>query len=205
LRSGGASLEYKPSSNISVKVEPSFEYFNLPAQYIDTFDDPSADFTYGKRYVFGELDQKTFSAGLRLNWTFSPTLSLQLYGQPLISSGNYTDFKELAAPRTFSFNHYQQTGIINFDGTTYVIDPDGPGPGLPVEFDNPDFNFKSLRGNAVLRWEYKPGSTLYFVWTQTREEDTPNGDFRFSKSLGDIWNLPADNIFMVKFTYYWNF
>jgi hypothetical protein len=205
FRAGGGSLEYKPSSNISVSMEPRYEYSMLPAQYIDTFDDASADFTYGKRYVFGELNQKTFSAGLRLNWTFSPTLSLQLYGQPLISSGNYADFKELAAPRTFSFNHYQETGIINFDGDTYTIDPDGAGPGLPVEFDNPDFNFKSLRGNAVLRWEYKPGSTLYFVWTQTREEDTPTGDFRFRQSLGDIWNLPADNIFMVKFTYYWNF
>ncbi len=205
FRAGGGSLEYKPSSNISISMQPRFEYSLIPAQYIDTYDDPSADFTYGKRYVFGELDQKTFSAGLRLNWTFSPTLSLQLYGQPLISTGKYADFKELAAPRTFSFNHYQQTGIISFDGDTYVIDPDGPGPGLPVEFDNPDFNFKSLRGNAVLRWEYKPGSTLYFVWTQTREEDTPNGDFRFRKNLGDIWNLPADNIFMVKFTYYWNF
>ncbi len=204
-RAGGANLEWKPASNISVSVAPRYEYNLIPAQYIDTFDDSSASFTYGKRYVFGELDQKTFSAGLRLNWTFSPALSLQLYGQPLISSGKYADFKELAAPRSFAFNHYQQTGIIQFDGETYLIDLDGPGPGLPVEFDNPDFNFKSLRGNAVLRWEYRPGSTLYFVWTQTREEDTPTGDFQFQRSLGRIWNLPADNIFMVKFTYYWNF
>jgi hypothetical protein len=62
-----------------------------------------------------------------------------------------------------------------------------------------------LRGNAVLRWEYRPGSTLYFVWTQTREEDVPVGDFQFARSIGKIWNVPADNIFMVKFTYYWNF
>ncbi len=204
-RAIGGSVEWKPVANVLISAAPRYEYALNPAQYIDTFEDSSASFTYGSRYVFGELDQKTFSAGLRLNWTFSPTLSLQLYGQPLVSAGKYTDFKELAIPRSFTFNHYSETGHIQFDGEKYLIDPDGPGPGLPVEFDNPDFNFKSLRGNAVLRWEYRPGSTLYFVWTQTREEDVPVGDFQFSRSVGKIWNIPADNIFMVKFTYYWNF
>ncbi|HSE41699.1 MAG TPA: DUF5916 domain-containing protein, partial [Acidobacteriota bacterium] len=110
FRSVGGSLEWKPVANISISAAPQYEYALNPAQYIDTFEDASATHTYGNRYVFGELDQKTFSAGLRLNWTFSPTLSLQLYGQPLVSAGKYTDFKELAASRTFSFNHYSETG-----------------------------------------------------------------------------------------------
>ena len=136
------ALNGSRSANVLISAAPKYEYALNPAQYIDTFEDSSASFTYGSRYVFGELDQKTFSAGLRLNWTFSPTLSLQLYGQPLVSAGKYTDFKELAIPRSFTFNHYSETGHIQFDGEKYVIDPDGPGPGLPVQFDNPDFNFQ---------------------------------------------------------------
>ena len=69
---------------------------------------------------------------------------------------------------------------------------------------DPDFNFRSLRGNAVLRWEYLPGSTLFFVWTQTRQDAEGNGDFAFHRSLDRLMQAPADNIFMIKATYWWN-
>jgi len=85
---------------------------------------------------------------------------------------------------------------------TYRIDPDGSGPASAIEFENPDFNFKSLRGKAVLRWEYYPGSTLYVVWTQTRSDSEPHGEFRFRHSLGRLLDAKADNIFMVKLSYW---
>lgn len=88
-----------------------------------------------------------------------------------------------------------ECGTINFVDSTgsYEVDPDGAGPAEMLSFGKPDFNFKSLRGNAVLRWEYMPGSTLYFVWTQSRSDFEDVGDFRFGSS--------AENIFMIKATY----
>ena len=171
------------------------------AQYIGSFGDPTATQTFGKRYVFGTLEQRSFSATTRLNWTFSPTLSLQLYAQPLISSGNYTDFKELAQPESYDFNVYGE-GNSTFSEETYIADPDGSGPAAPIELSNPDFNIMSLRGNAVLRWEYSPGSTLFFVWTQSRSEFEDIGEFQFKRSMNRLVDLRADNIFMVKATYW---
>lgn len=173
------TVQWKPMDNLSFSFSPGYETNHDGMQYLDTIADPTATLTYGNRYVFGELNQKTISGGVRVNWTFSPRLSLQFYGQPLISAGDYVSIKSLAAPNTYTFDPY-----------TYS--------------SNPDFNYKSLRGNAVLRWEYRPGSTVYFVWTQTREDNEDNGNFNFGHSVDRLWNAPADNIFLVKFTYYWS-
>jgi hypothetical protein len=146
------------------------------------------------------------SAAIRLNWTFSPTLSLQLYAQPLISSGGYTRFKTLARPRAFAFDVYGEGGsTITDNDSVYVLDADGAGAAAAVDtLENPDFSVHSLRGNAVLRWEYLPGSTMFFVWTQSRSGDENVGDFRFRHSMGRMLETAPDNIFMVKVTYWWN-
>jgi hypothetical protein len=114
----------------------------------------------------------------------------------------------LARPRSTAFTRY---GVDNGSTISYVdstksydVDPDGVGPAQPFSFGKPDFNFKSLRGNAVLRWEYMPGSTLYFVWTQSRSDFEDVGDFRFGSSVGRMFRAPAENIFMIKATYWWN-
>jgi len=74
-----------------------------------------------------------------------------------------------------------------------------------IEIGNPDFNVRSLRGNAVLRWEYLPGSVIYFVWTQTRSEAEEIGEFRFEESMTKMVSAEPDNIFMIKVTYWLNF
>jgi hypothetical protein len=196
-----ATVDWKPVANLSLSATPAWERNWTPAQWIDNFVDPTAIHTYGTRYVFGALNQHTVSAGLRVNWTFSPRLSLQLYAQPLISSGKYTDYKELAQPSSYQFNIYGNPIITSGDIT---IDPDASGPAAPFTFADPNFNFKSLRGNAILRWEYSPGSTIYFVWTQTRSDEDQIGNFNFGDSLSQLWKAEADNIFLVKFSYYWN-
>ncbi|HVO72765.1 MAG TPA: DUF5916 domain-containing protein [Ignavibacteriaceae bacterium] len=197
----GFTIEYKPSSNISVSINPFLEGNIQYAQYVDVFDDPYAVNTYGKRYLFAEMNQKTFGAGIRLNWTFTPKLSLQVYMQPLISCADYNHFKELAAPRTYSFDKFD---ISSEDNATTRIDPDKSGPASEFSFDNPDFSYKSLRGNAVLRWEYLPGSVVYFVWTQTRSDSEDMGIFRFNHSVDRLLDAHPDNIFIVKFTYWLN-
>jgi hypothetical protein len=157
------------------------------------------------------MEQKTISANIRLNWTFSPELSLQVFMQPLISSGAYRDLKQLSQPRTFDFGYFGRNGstiISQTDATGavsgYEVDADGAGPSQPYSFSNPDFNFKSLRGNAVLRWEYRPGSALYLVWTQSRSDNENLGDFQLDHSFSRLWTAHPDNIFMVKFTYWWS-
>jgi len=158
--------------------------------------------------VFGVLNQTELSAGIRLNWTYTPKLSLQLYAQPLISAGRYGSYRELARPRSADFTHYgvdNGSTIAYVDSTkSYEVDPDGAGPAQPFSFGKPDFNFRSLRGNAVLRWEYMPGSTLYFVWTQSRSDFEDVGNFRFGPSMRRMFDAPAENIFMIKATYWWN-
>jgi hypothetical protein len=147
------------------------------------------------------MDQKTLGANIRLNWTFTPELSLQLYIQPLVSIGKYTSIKELARPSSYEFNSFNNISLNSTDNT-YTVDPDGAGPAAPFTFDNPDFNYRSLRGNAVLRWEYLPGSVLYLVWTQTRSDDPVNDEFNLRKSFSGLLDIHPDNIFVLKFTYW---
>ena len=186
----GTELQYRPAPNVSVSIEPNVSLGKEPAQYIEAYADPAAAATFGRRYVFASLGQTELSAGIRMNWTFTPKLSLQLYAQPLVSAGNYGTFKALARPRTYDFAVWND-GTSSFDSTTYT----------PA---NLDFNFKSLRGNAVLRWEYLPGSTLYLVWTQSREDFENTGQFSFGPSLRRLGRAKPDNILMAKVTYWWN-
>jgi hypothetical protein len=199
-----AMLDVKPSRSISLSFGPGFERNVDYVQWVGAFADPAAAATYGSRYVFALLSQTTVSATLRLNWTFTPQLSLQVYVQPLISAGEYRNFRELARPRSYDYTDYGTAGTsISLKDGTYTVVPAGGGS-APFTFSNPDFNFKSFRGNAVLRWEYLPGSTLYVVWTQTRSQSDVTGDFQFNHSLGQMMNIRPDNIFMVKLSYWWN-
>ena len=199
-----AMLNLKPSRSIAISVGPGIERNVDYVQWVGSFPDPSAAATYGTRYVFALLNQTTVSATIRLNWTFTPELSLQLYVQPLVSAADYRDFRELAAPRSYAYVDYGTAGSsIAHAGGTYAVVPPGPGA-LPFSFADPDFNLKSFRGNAVLRWEYLPGSTIYVVWTQTRARSDLTGDFALNRSLGEMMGVRPDNIFMVKMSYWWN-
>ncbi len=200
------SVDLRPASNVLVSVGPNLFREQTPVQYVGTFADTLQTATYKNRYVFGRLDQTELSAGIRLNWTYNPTLSLQVYAQPLISAGRYTEFKEVARPRTFDFAVYgRDAGTITRapDGA-YVVHPITGNTTDSLTFSDPNFNFVSLRGNAVLRWEYLPGSTIYLVWTQSRSDDANIGDFQFGNSLSRMFGAKANNIFLVKLTYWWN-
>ncbi|MGH7525860.1 MAG: DUF5916 domain-containing protein, partial [Gemmatimonadales bacterium] len=196
--------EWKPGSRFSLRLEPKLERSRTSAQYVDTFDDPLATGTFGHRYVFASLDQTTLSSSLRVNWIFSPRLSLEVYAQPLVSSGKYTGFKELARARSYDFNPYPDPTPTD-DPDVIVVDPDGLEGAAPAEeVDDPNFSLASIRGNAVLRWEYLPGSTLFLVWTQNRSDTETVGDFNTGRALGRMIDAKGDNIFLVKVSYWWN-
>jgi hypothetical protein len=206
------SVTFKPSSRLLVNLSPTLDLDNTSQQYVDAVTDAAAPAGFaGTRYVFGRLQQKTFSLDTRVNMTFTPNLTLEMFAQPFLSSGNYTNFKEFAevkSRRMYLFGRDNgSTVVTNTDAQTgditgYTIDPDGAGSSAPFTIDNPNFNFRSLRGTGVLRWEYRPGSTLYFVWTQLREGFDNFGDFNFSRDRSALFRDRPTNVFQIKGTYW---
>jgi hypothetical protein len=175
------------------------------AQYVRAVVDPTATSTYGGRYVFGVIDQKQLTMTTRASIILSPRVGIQIYAQPLLAVGDYTRFRELARPRTFDFIEYGSPGTsLSYDplSRTYTVDPDDTGPASTFGFGNPDFNFKSLRFNAVFRWELKPGSTFYAVWTRQHQDLADPGVFRAGQDLRTLFSAPSDDVFLIKMAYW---
>jgi hypothetical protein len=208
------NADWRPSTAVRLQVGPNVSRRQATAQFITSVADEAAESTFGRRYVFGEIEQTTFGISTRLDWTFTRDLSLQLYAQPFIAAGRYDEFKEFEAPRTYDFAVYgRERGTICRYGERYAVSPtaslacpsDAPAGGdaqFNVGFNNPDFNLRSLRGNAVVRWEYRPGSALFFVWQQQRSGVLPIGTFDLTRDLDGIFRQPSTNVFLVKATYW---
>jgi hypothetical protein len=181
---GGNALELdgtvsvRTSSRWNLTVGPSFSRGRIAAQYLTQAADAGATATYGRRYVFAPLDYTQLDATIRLNVTFAPRLTLETYAQPLIFASDYGAAGQLRAPHTFAFD---------------------PLAAQPEGLDN---TLRSLRGNAVLRWEWRPGSTLYVAWQQTRRGFGADGDFDLGRDPRLLFRTAPDNIVMVKATYW---
>jgi hypothetical protein len=198
-------LALKPASSVFIQISPTYSWDESDAQYITSVDDPTATAFGGTRYVFGFMETRTVSLDTRINWTFTPDLTLQLYAQPFIANGDYTAFREFARPRSIEKLDYGiDVGTVAYDGDAdrYTVDPDGGGAAAPFALDNPDFTVRSLRGTAVLRWEYRPGSTVYFVWTQRRSGEAAVGAWDFNQAWSDMLGDRPTNVFQVKATYW---
>jgi hypothetical protein len=198
-------VTYRPVSNVSIAFSPSWSRLLDKAQYITAIPDTTAKLFYGTRYVHAGSDQKQVGLDTRVSWTFTPTMTLELYAQPFFASARFFDFNEYEAPRSIGLDvygrdkgtvaaHVGPKGVI----ASYTIDPDGAGPAAPFTIGNPDFTDRSLRGNAVFRWEYRPGSLLYVAWTQSRFDEDPFGDLRFTRDRKALFKTAPDNIFLVK-------
>ncbi len=204
-RSIDLSFDARPASNVHVTLGPSLSVDHSTGQYLGAVLDPNATATYGARYLFANLRQTTLSVDTRVEWTFTPELSLQAYVQPFVASGAFDTFKEFARVGTYDFAVYgRDRGTITYDAATrrYTVDPDGVGSSPSFQIPNPDFNIRSLRGNAVLRWEYRPGSTIYLVWQQQRYTRAAFGDFQFDRDARAIFRTRPTNVFLLKATYW---
>lgn len=205
--SGTLEFEWKPNPQIRFSIAPSYTLTHEKSQWVTRVEDASATHTYGNRYIFANINQDLLSAYIRLNWTFTPKLSLQLFLQPLFAVGDYNNFKEVAEPQTLEYNDYGKDGsTINYNEADdeYSVDPDGEGPNESFTFGNPNFNFKSLRGNVVLRWEVLPGSIFYFVWTHDQTNFNNPGDFNIGRDFRKLWEAEGNDIFLVKFSYWFD-
>jgi hypothetical protein len=204
-RNTSVSFNVKPSPRVTVSTGPQWTGSRTVAQYVATEVDATAIDTYGGRYVFGELGQTQLSMTTRVGLIVTPTVSVQVYAQPLLAVGDYRDFKELARPRTFDFLHYGTPGTtIGYDPVTrlYEVDPDAAGTAPAFTFSDPDFNFKSLRLNAVFRWELKSGSALYAVWIRQQVDQSNPGVFVPGRDARALVAARGDDVLLVKLAYW---
>ena len=173
-------LTFRPAPSLSVSGGVRFNQYDQDAQWVANQENAAAP----THYVFARLDQRTVALTTRVNYTMSPNLSLQIYAEPFVSAGAYSGYKELVDGRADDWQS-------RFAPYAYA--------------DSADFNYRSFRTTNVLRWEYRPGSSLFVVWQQGREENAPHGDFRFGRDFGDVFKVPASNVFLVKFWYWLNY
>ncbi len=179
----GPTVSVRVSSRFSADVGADWSHSVSAAQWYGNYGAMGSDTTH---YTFARLDQHTLSMTTRLNFTATPNLSLQVYAQPFVTTGSYTDWVELNDPRAAQFaDRYQPYS--------------NPG-GLA------GFNYKQLRSNTVIRWEYRPGSVLYFVWSQQRQQDGIDpGSFQFGRDYRNLFNAHPGNTFLIKGSYWLNF
>ena len=187
----------RPTSAIKVSLSPRYSMLHERAQYVATIAGAGYEPTYGNRYLFSTLDQKTLDFGIRTEWTASARLSMQLFLQPFIASGDYSDFKYLTRARDDEFT---PVDALQYDASGNAYS--GGSGAAAVSFGNPDFNFRSVRGSAVLRWEFRPGSAMYVVWNENRSDVVPNGDFRLRRDFSALPDAPSQDVFLIKFSYW---
>jgi hypothetical protein len=195
-------LSLRPSTRFQFSVTPNYVRWMLPRQYVATFDSTGTAATYFSRYVFARIDQPTFLVQLRANYTIAPDLTLELYGEPFAAAGRYHGLGELAQARTLRLREY------GTDGTTIARDTSGNytitdnGGADTLRIPNPDFNILSFRSNAVLRWEWRPGSTLFLVWAQDRQAGDQRGRLVGFRQLWDSFGARGNNFLAVKISYW---
>ena len=154
-----------------------------------------------EHYVFARIAQETIGLTGRLDLAFTPNLSLQLYLQPFVSAGQYSQFKQIADPKADNYEDRFDDVPAQKIEWGYLTDVDDND--IPEFIYNPDFNFKQFRSNVVLRWEYRPGSTLFLVWSQGREHSDQTGQVDYGSDMGTLFDAASDDVFLVKASYWY--
>jgi len=177
-RSAYLGMDLRPSTRVELSLQPQYTWNDDDAQGVANVNDNGDGIQ--DHFVYGELKSRVFDVIGCCNWVFTPDLTLQLYLQPFVAVGDYGHFKELVRPKGYEFAAYE---------------------GLSA---NPDFRWRSLRSNLLLRWEYEPGSTLFLVWSQSRQDRAQEPELRAWSNLRKSSADEGANIFLVKLNYWLN-
>ena len=192
-----ATLQYRPSNFMMFSISPQLNIHDDQLQYITTLS-----FNDNQRYIFAAIRQKTVSASFRANINVTPDLSIQYWGQPFISAGSYTNYKYITSPRAGKlsdrYKSYSDDQISKTAGG-YSVDENRDGT-EDYQINSTDFNYKAFLSNLIIRWEYNPGSSIYLVWSQSRNGMDSTGAM-YWKDFGSIFTARPANIFLVKFSY----
>jgi hypothetical protein len=191
------AITYRPFNALSFSIEPGYDKMRRNLQYVET-----VTFNAHDRFLISTLNSKTLKANVRIDYSITPELSVQFWGQPFIFDGNYSDFKRVTNPRDEDYSnrfHSFTEGEINYSepDDTYYFDENLDGS-MDYSIENPNFNFFEFRSNFVVRWEYIPGSTVYFVWSQGRNDSNELGVFDIDRNFDELWSVVPHNIFLIK-------
>lgn len=201
------NLAYRPTTFIQLSVEPQITFQMDQDQYVATIQrnpsDPDANQTYGYRYIFADSRGMDFSTEFRLNWTFTTRISLQTFIRPFVASSRFSNFGEFNNPGGFDFDRYgiDEGTITNNGNGQFSVDIDEDGSN-DFAFQRPNFTYSSIQGNAVFRWEYKPGSTFFLVWQQQRDHSILDGSYNLERDIVNIFDARPTNVFLLKFSYW---
>ena len=211
-----SSIDFRPTQAVTVSIQPGYNAQEGKLQFLKSQADAAIPATFGRRYLFASVKQHSLDLTTRLDVTFRPNLSLQFYTQPFVATADYRDFKQLLAASSMDYLHFGEAGstLQCFDASDasvscsatkiayYLADPDGSGPAAAIRIGNNNFNSRSLNGNAVLRWEYRPGSTMFFVWSTNCAAGAVDPRFRATDDVRHLCQGPSNNVFAVKATYW---
>ena len=196
-----SSFRIRPSSRLSITLSPNYSDGFRQLQYLT-----KRTIGTDTRYILSHIDQTVLSLTLRLSYSVTPNLSLQLYTQPYISVGDYNEFKEVIEPRAASYDDrwhiFSDQDSSYLDGYYYLLPPDLPGE--EFIFRDPDFNFRQFRLNFVVRWEYLPGSTIFLVWTNSLNDYTDVARLNIGDDIKGLFGSPSNNVFLIKVSYWFN-
>jgi hypothetical protein len=196
--SGELGLAWQARSNVALSLGAGLEERRDELQYVAT----AVDDLGAPHYLLGRIHQRTATLTLRGAWTFTPRLGLQLYAQPFASSGGYDQFKDVVdADAQAAADRYHVLGqgeVTEVDGA-YVVSPVG---GRPYAFGRPDFSFRELSASLVLRWEYRPGSTIFAIWSHGRSSFDGDGALRVGDALDGLAAEPGRHVVMIKANYW---
>ncbi|HWR99344.1 MAG TPA: DUF5916 domain-containing protein [Prolixibacteraceae bacterium] len=194
-------IRYQPLKTLEFLLEPNYTVNRNEIQYVD-----EQSFGSDKRYLLGTISQTILSVSARINVNLRPNLTIEYWGQPFITSGNYTDLKMVTNSKSSEYNDrfhiYDANQLSGPDAdNNYLVDENRDGK-TDYQFENPNFNFNEFLSNLVLRWEYLPGSALYLVWSQNRRYESTSGDFDLSHNLGELYSYEKpNNTLMIKLSY----
>ncbi|MEN8117502.1 MAG: DUF5916 domain-containing protein [Bacteroidota bacterium] len=194
------TLGYRPLKSLKVEVSPEINLYNDNLQYVT-----QTEYNSGTRYIMAQIDRTTVNMSLRINYNITPDLTIQYWGQPFVATGDYADFKHITDSKADNledrYHLYSDDQIsFNTDDNVYEIDDNSDGT-IDYSFGKPDFNVKEFLSNLVVRWEYRPGSTVYLVWNQTRNGYNNDGTFDFANDVENLFDVKPHNIFLIKFSY----
>ncbi len=194
-------IRWQISDAFNVSLEPGLSKRYEEIEYISTPDSLDENI-----YIRGKINQSTAHLTLRLNYTITPDFTIQFYAMPFISAGKYSEFKRISESKADKYyDRYIQFSDeqVSYDSENEIYNIDENMDGIPdVRFDQPNFNVFDFNSNLVIRWEYKPGSVAYLVWSQNRSECFNNGGFKLGEDIKTLFleTYPRD-VFLVKFSY----
>ena len=194
----GPGLSTQPFGALKLSLEANYSANTDQLQYVDT-----KMVNNNPRYILGTIDQKTLGFTFKVDYIITPEMSLQYYGSPFASIGKYKELKIVTNPKANGYHNRFSMMNPDLTGDNYVVDENNDGQ-PEYTFKNPDFNFYQLRSNLVFRWEFRPGSQLYLVWSSDRTENLNPGNYGINDMGNRISGTFPNNIFLIKFNYWFS-